>query len=161
VKGTASETAVVGETPNLAARLQALAQPNQIVPRATPHRHGIRRTPSGLLNDIFERDRLVEPAGDGLTPRKAIEALFRGRRLDIGLGYACLASRNRSFYGGDQTFVAFDLFGVHVTQTRPKLLVGLGVFFLQRPLLVACHLTGGAVRQHHRQWDAIVIDPNG
>jgi class 3 adenylate cyclase len=29
--GTASETAVAGETPNLAARLQALAQPNQIV----------------------------------------------------------------------------------------------------------------------------------
>jgi class 3 adenylate cyclase len=29
--GTALETAVVGETPNLAARLQALAQPNQIV----------------------------------------------------------------------------------------------------------------------------------
>src|SRR5271165_7056142 len=32
-EGTASETAVVGETPNLAARLQALAQPNQIVLR--------------------------------------------------------------------------------------------------------------------------------
>ena len=30
-EGTALETAVVGETPNLAARLQALAQPNQIV----------------------------------------------------------------------------------------------------------------------------------
>ena len=30
-EGTASETAVVGETPNLAARLQALSQPNQIV----------------------------------------------------------------------------------------------------------------------------------
>ncbi|MBV8337721.1 MAG: adenylate/guanylate cyclase domain-containing protein, partial [Alphaproteobacteria bacterium] len=30
-EGTASETAVVGETPNLAARLQALAQPNQIL----------------------------------------------------------------------------------------------------------------------------------
>jgi predicted ATPase len=30
-EGTASETAVVGETPNLAARLQALAQPDQIV----------------------------------------------------------------------------------------------------------------------------------
>ena len=30
-EGTASETAVVGETPNLAARLQVLAQPNQIV----------------------------------------------------------------------------------------------------------------------------------
>jgi class 3 adenylate cyclase len=30
-EGTASETAVVGETPNLAARLQALAQPNQVI----------------------------------------------------------------------------------------------------------------------------------
>ena len=30
-EGTASETAVVGETPNLAARLQALAEPNQIL----------------------------------------------------------------------------------------------------------------------------------
>ena len=30
-EGTASETAVVGETPNLAARLQALARPNRIV----------------------------------------------------------------------------------------------------------------------------------
>ena len=30
-EGTASETAVIGETPNLAARLQALAEPNQIV----------------------------------------------------------------------------------------------------------------------------------
>ena len=30
-EGTASETAVVGETPNLAARLQALAQLKQIV----------------------------------------------------------------------------------------------------------------------------------
>jgi hypothetical protein len=30
-EGTASETAVVGETPNLAAGLQALAQPNQIL----------------------------------------------------------------------------------------------------------------------------------
>ena len=34
-EGTASETAVVGETPNLAARLQALAQPNQIVVSAS------------------------------------------------------------------------------------------------------------------------------
>jgi len=33
-EGTASETAVVGETPNLAARLQALAQPNQILASA-------------------------------------------------------------------------------------------------------------------------------
>ena len=43
--GTASETAVVGETPNLAARLQALAQPNQIVVSAATR---------AMLGDHFE-----------------------------------------------------------------------------------------------------------
>ena len=41
-EGTASETAVVGETPNLAARLQALAQPNQIVRKEPQNRDAIR-----------------------------------------------------------------------------------------------------------------------
>ena len=44
-EGTASETAVVGETPNLAARLQALAQPNQIVVGAATR---------AMLGDHFE-----------------------------------------------------------------------------------------------------------
>jgi hypothetical protein len=44
-EGTASETAVVGETPNLAARLQALAQPNQILVSAAPR---------AMLGDQFD-----------------------------------------------------------------------------------------------------------
>src|SRR6516164_134097 len=43
--GTPSETAVVGETPNLAARLQALAQPNQILVSAATR---------GILGDHFD-----------------------------------------------------------------------------------------------------------
>src|ERR1700732_2586223 len=48
-EGTASETAVVGETPNLAARLQALAQPNQIVVSASTR---------AMVGDHFDREDL-------------------------------------------------------------------------------------------------------
>jgi class 3 adenylate cyclase len=48
-EGTASETAVVGETPNLAARLQALAQPNQIV---------VSSATRAMLGDHFDLDDL-------------------------------------------------------------------------------------------------------
>jgi tetratricopeptide (TPR) repeat protein len=48
-EGTASETAVVGETPNLAARLQALAQPNQIVVSAATR---------AILGDHFDLEDL-------------------------------------------------------------------------------------------------------
>ena len=48
-EGTASETAVVGETPNLAARLQALAQPNQIVVSAATR---------AMLDDHFDLEDL-------------------------------------------------------------------------------------------------------
>ena len=48
-EGTASETAVVGETPNLAARLQALAQPNQIV---------VSSATRAMLGDQFELEDL-------------------------------------------------------------------------------------------------------
>ena len=48
-EGTASETAVVGETPNLAARLQALAQPNQIVVSASTR---------AMLSDHFDLEDL-------------------------------------------------------------------------------------------------------
>src|SRR6201997_3083209 len=48
-EGTASETAVVGETPNLAARLQGLAQPNQIVVSAATR---------AMLGDHFDLDDL-------------------------------------------------------------------------------------------------------
>jgi class 3 adenylate cyclase/tetratricopeptide (TPR) repeat protein len=48
-EGTASETAVVGETPNVAARLQALAQPNQIVVSAATR---------AMLGDHFDLEDL-------------------------------------------------------------------------------------------------------
>src|ERR1700720_3193834 len=48
-EGTASETAIVGETPNLAARLQALAQPNQIVVSASTR---------AMLGDHFDLEDL-------------------------------------------------------------------------------------------------------
>jgi class 3 adenylate cyclase/tetratricopeptide (TPR) repeat protein len=48
-EGTASETAVVGETPNLAARLQALAQPNQIV---------VSSATRAMLGDYFDLEDL-------------------------------------------------------------------------------------------------------
>jgi len=48
-EGTASETAVVGETPNLAARLQGLAQPNQIVVSAATR---------AMLGDHFDLEDL-------------------------------------------------------------------------------------------------------
>jgi len=48
-EGTAQQTAVVGETPNLAARLQALAQPNQIVVSAATR---------AMLGDHFDLDDL-------------------------------------------------------------------------------------------------------
>jgi hypothetical protein len=48
-EGTASETAVIGETPNLAARLQALAQPNQIVVSASTR---------AMLGDHFDLEDL-------------------------------------------------------------------------------------------------------
>ena len=48
-EGTASETAVVGETPNLAARLQTLAQPNQIVVSAATR---------AMLGDQFDLEDL-------------------------------------------------------------------------------------------------------
>ena len=44
-EGAAEEASVVGETPNLAARLQGLAQPNQVV---------VSRTTRRMLGDYFE-----------------------------------------------------------------------------------------------------------
>jgi predicted ATPase/class 3 adenylate cyclase len=48
-EGTALETAVVGETPNLAARLQALAQPNQII---------VSPATRAMLGDHFDLENL-------------------------------------------------------------------------------------------------------
>jgi class 3 adenylate cyclase len=54
-EGTAQETAVVGETPNLAVRLQALAQPNQIFVSAATR---------AMLGDHFDLEDLG-PTAEG------------------------------------------------------------------------------------------------
>ncbi len=48
-EGAAEEAAVIGETPNLAARLQAIAEPNQVIVSEATQR---------LLSDLFEYDDL-------------------------------------------------------------------------------------------------------
>jgi len=64
-EGAAQEEAVVGETPNLAARLQALAQPGQIVIAA-----GTRR----LLGDLFDLGDLGAQRLKGMA--EAVEAFL-------------------------------------------------------------------------------------
>ena len=57
-EGAAAESAVVGETPNLAARLQGIAQPNQVVISASTH---------DLLADRFEFEDLGRQQLKGLS----------------------------------------------------------------------------------------------
>jgi hypothetical protein len=58
-EGSAQEQAVVGETPNLAARLQALAEPGQIVIAGTTRR---------LIADLFRLRDLGRQAVKGVRP---------------------------------------------------------------------------------------------
>jgi class 3 adenylate cyclase/predicted ATPase len=57
-EGAAQEEAVVGDTPNLAARLQALAEPGRVV---------IAEATRGLLGDVFELADLGHHALKGMT----------------------------------------------------------------------------------------------
>ena len=57
-EGAAEEASVVGETPNLSARLQALAQPNQVV---------ISRTTRRMLGDYFELQDLGAHEAQGIS----------------------------------------------------------------------------------------------
>ncbi len=59
-EGSAQEQAVVGETPNLAARLQALAQPGQIVVAGVTRR---------LIGDLFRLRDLGRQSDEGLRRR--------------------------------------------------------------------------------------------
>ena len=68
-EGSAQEQAVVGETPNLAARLQALAEPGQIVLAGATRR---------LIGDLFRLRELGRQAVKGFaTP---VEARQKGLR---------------------------------------------------------------------------------
>ena len=88
-EGTAEERAVVGETPNLAARLQTLAAPNTVVAAPTTER---------LLRGLFEFEDLGEHRIKGMSdPVRAFRAVrpegvesrfeaYRGRRLTPMVG---------------------------------------------------------------------------
>ncbi len=79
-EGSAQEQSVVGETPNLAARLQALAEPDAVVIAASTH---------GLVGDLFEYRELTTvelkgivapvPAWQVLRP-SAVEGRFEALR---------------------------------------------------------------------------------
>jgi len=95
-EGAAAESAVVGETPNLAARLQGLAQPNQIAVGAATHslaadrfdwedlgRHRLK----GLAEPVpvwrVVRERGAEPMTDASGSRAG--AALVGRQEELGL----------------------------------------------------------------------------
>jgi class 3 adenylate cyclase len=92
-EGSAQEQAVVGETPNLAARLQALAQPGQIVIGGATRR---------LIGDLFRLTDLGRQTMKGFTSGRGLRG--RGRRRDRKplRGGAPRADRPRRPSGGER-----------------------------------------------------------
>jgi class 3 adenylate cyclase/predicted ATPase len=83
--GAAEEAAVVGETPNLAARLQGIASPDQVVVAAATH---------GLLESSFEYEDLGSHALKGIdAPVQAWRAV---RERDVHSRYEADHGRGRS-----------------------------------------------------------------
>jgi len=72
-EGTASETAVIGETPNLAARLQAVAEPNQIVVSAATR---------AMLGDHFEFQDLGPHAFKGFAEPVPVWRVLSARNTE-------------------------------------------------------------------------------
>ncbi len=84
-EGSAREEAVVGDTPNLAARLQALAKPDQIV---------VAETTTRLLGGLFELEDLGQQELKGLGDPVATYAVIGERTLEsrfAGRGSAVLS----------------------------------------------------------------------
>ena len=72
-EGAAQEEAVVGETPNLAARLQGVAMPGQVV---------ISETTRGLLGELFDLDNLGEQDLKGIADPTTAFSVLRARALE-------------------------------------------------------------------------------
>jgi class 3 adenylate cyclase/predicted ATPase len=72
-EGASQEQAVVGDTPNLAARLQALAQPGQVV---------IAEATRRLLGDLFEVEELGAQRLKGIAAPTSAFAVVRERALE-------------------------------------------------------------------------------
>lgn len=72
-EGSAREETVVGDTPNLAARLQALAQPGQVL---------VAEATKGLLGGLFELNDLGRHEVKGLAEPVAVYAVLSERTLE-------------------------------------------------------------------------------
>jgi class 3 adenylate cyclase/tetratricopeptide (TPR) repeat protein len=72
-EGAAQEEAVVGETPNLAARLQGVAEPNTVVVSETTRR---------LIGDIFELEDLGQQNLKGIDPSTRAFRVVREARAE-------------------------------------------------------------------------------
>jgi len=93
-EGIASETAVVGEPPNLAARLQALAQPNQIVVSAATR---------AMLGDHFD----LHDLGAFCLSRPVWRALNSGSQetcMGLFLSSGCFGFAVSSLFGAGRPF---------------------------------------------------------
>jgi class 3 adenylate cyclase len=89
--GAAQEQAVIGETPNLAARLQAVAGPDEIV---------IPENTRRLVGNLFEYDSLGEVEVKGLVaPVKAFRVL---RESGIGSRFEALRTGETPLIGRDE-----------------------------------------------------------
>ena len=91
-EGSAQEEAVVGETPNLAARLQALAEPGTVVVA-----DGTRR----LIGELFELENLGIPQLKGIAAPKACWRVI-GERVVEGRFEAHLAGPLLPLVGRDE-----------------------------------------------------------
>ena len=89
--GASQEQSVVGETPNLAARLQAAAKPNTVVVDSTTHR---------LAGGLFEYDEL--PAQDAIGFEKPIHAWRIIRASSRGSRFEALRSWQTPLIGRDK-----------------------------------------------------------
>lgn len=91
-EGAAQEEAVVGDTPNLAARLESMAEPGQIVVAPTTRR---------LVGDLFEVHSLGEKTIRGFDEAMEVWRIVRPRRLESRFdarrseGYGPLIGRSR------------------------------------------------------------------
>ena len=79
-EGAAQEEAVVGETPNLASRLQALAKPGAVV---------IAESTRRLVGELFEYDDLGPQELKGIEPTTHAFAVIRERTLRKPICGAC------------------------------------------------------------------------
>ena len=93
-EGAAQEEAVVGETPNLAARLQAVAAPGQVV---------ISETTRGLLGELFDLANLGEQDLKGIAAATTAFLVLGARALESRYD-ARTAEANSPMVGREQEF---------------------------------------------------------